>query len=129
MLMDGGGHRMQEALDLRLAAPGSQLLLRLTDLSGHVPLVAAMMGPGFGAPANISASCDFVTIVRGTGTIGLSSAPLVQAATGETMTNEEIGGADLQAERGVVDVVADDEQESARRDSRVPQLSAAVGRR
>ena len=112
MLMDGGGHRMQEALDSRLAAPGSQLLLRLTDLSGYVPLVAAMMGPGFGAPANISASCDFVTIVRGTGTIGLSSAPLVQAATGESMTNEEIGGADLQAERGVVDVVADDEQEA-----------------
>ena len=55
MLMDGGGHRMQEALDSRLAAPGSKLLLRLADLSGHVPLVAAMMGPGFGAPANISA--------------------------------------------------------------------------
>ncbi len=112
MLMDGGGHRMQEALDSRLAAPGSKLLLRLADLSGYVPLVAAMMGPGFGAPANISACCDFVTIVRGMGTIGISSAPLVQAATGETLTNDEIGGADLQAERGVVDVVTDTEQEA-----------------
>ena len=112
MLMDGGGHRMQEALDSRLAAPGSKLLLRLADLSGHVPLVAAMMGPGFGAPANISACCDFVTIVRGMGTIGISSAPLVQAATGENLTNDEIGGADLQAERGVVDVVTDTEPEA-----------------
>ncbi|MET9327890.1 carboxyl transferase domain-containing protein [Tsukamurella sp. NPDC003166] len=112
MLMDGGGHRMQEALDSRLAAPGSQLLLRLADLSGHVPLVAAMMGPGFGAPANISACCDFVTIVRGMGTIGISSAPLVRAATGENLTNDEIGGADLQARRGVVDVVTADEQEA-----------------
>ncbi|MDF0531343.1 carboxyl transferase domain-containing protein [Tsukamurella sp. 8F] len=112
MLMDGGGHRMQEALDSRLAAPGSRLLMRLADLSGHVPLVAAMMGPGFGAPANLAACCDFVAIVRGVGTIGMSSAPLVQAATGEELTNEEIGGADVQAPRGVVDVVADDENEA-----------------
>ncbi|GAA4395897.1 acyl-CoA carboxylase subunit beta [Tsukamurella soli] len=112
MLMDGGGHRMQEALDSRLAAPGSRLLLRLADLSGHVPLVAAMLGPGFGAPANLAACCDFVTIVRGIGTIGMSSAPLVAAATGEELTNEQIGGADVQAERGVVDVVAADEREA-----------------
>lgn len=112
MLMDGGGHRMQEALDSRLAAPGSRLMLRLTDLSGQVPLIAAMMGPGFGAPANIAACCDFVTITRGTGTIGMSSAPLVKAATGEDLTNEEIGGADIQAERGIVDVVGDDEYET-----------------
>ncbi|MEZ5209866.1 carboxyl transferase domain-containing protein [Gordonia sp. (in: high G+C Gram-positive bacteria)] len=112
MLMDGGGHRMQEALDSRLAAPGSRLMLRLTDLSGQVPLVAAMMGPGFGAPANIAACCDFVTITRGIGTIGMSSAPLVKAATGEDLTNDEIGGADLQAARGVVDVVGDDEHET-----------------
>ncbi|WP_166655724.1 acyl-CoA carboxylase subunit beta [Nocardia ignorata] len=112
MLMDGGGHRMQEALDSRLAAPGSRLLMRLADLSGYVPIVAAMMGPGFGAPANLAACCDFVTIVRGIGTIGMSSAPLVQAATGETLTNDEIGGADIQAERGVVDVVTDDEHEA-----------------
>ncbi|MFT3661522.1 MAG: carboxyl transferase domain-containing protein [Gordonia sp. (in: high G+C Gram-positive bacteria)] len=111
MLMDGGGHRMQEALDSRLAAPGSRFMLRLTDLSGQVPLVAAMMGPGFGAPANIAGCCDFVTIVRGIGTIGMSSAPLVKAATGEDMTNDEIGGADVQAERGVVDFVGDDETE------------------
>ncbi len=112
MLMDGGGHRMQEALDSRLAAPGSRLMLRLIDLSGQVPLVSAMMGPGFGAPANLAACCDFVAIVRGIGTIGMSSAPLVQAATGEELTNEEIGGADLQAERGMVDVVGDDEHET-----------------
>ncbi|WP_448221636.1 acyl-CoA carboxylase subunit beta [Gordonia iterans] len=111
MLMNGGGHRMQEALDSRLAAPGSRFMLRLTDLSGHVPLVAAMMGPGFGAPANIAGCCDFVTIVRGMGTIGMSSAPLVKAATGEDLTNDEIGGADVQAQRGVVDFVGDDETE------------------
>ncbi|MFT4201145.1 acyl-CoA carboxylase subunit beta [Gordonia sp. (in: high G+C Gram-positive bacteria)] len=111
MLHDGGGHRMQEALDSRLAAPGSRLMLRLTDLSGHVPLVSAMMGPGFGAPANLAACCDFVAIVRGTGTIGMSSAPLVKAATGEDLTNDEIGGADIQAARGVVDFVGDSETE------------------
>jgi propionyl-CoA carboxylase beta chain len=112
MLMDGGGHRMQEALDSRLAAPGSRLLLRLTDLSGHVPLVAAMLGPGFGAPANLAACCDLVVIARGIGTLGLSSSPLVRAATGEVVTDEELGGADVQAGRGVVDLATDDEAEA-----------------
>ncbi|MFT4187893.1 MAG: carboxyl transferase domain-containing protein [Aeromicrobium sp.] len=112
LLMDGGGHRMQEALDSRLAAPGSEFLLKITDLSGYVPLVAAMMGPGFGAPANIAASCDFVTIVRGTGTMGLSSDFLVKNGTGEEATNEELGGADRCARRGVVDLAVDDEAEA-----------------
>lgn len=112
MLMDGGGHRMQEALDSRLAAPGSGFLLKLGDLSGYVPLVAAMMGPGFGAPANIASCCDFVTIVRGMGTLGLSSDFLVRNGTGEESTNEELGGADACARRGVVDVAVEDELEA-----------------
>lgn len=112
MLMDGGGHRMQEALDSRLAAPGSGFLLKLGDLSGYVPLVAAMLGPGFGAPANIASCCDFVTIVRGQGTMGLSSDFLVKNGTGEESTNEELGGADACARRGVVDLAVDDEHEA-----------------
>lgn len=112
LLHDGGGHRMQEALDSRLAAPGSELLMKMCDLSGYVPLVSAMLGPGFGAPGNLAACCDFVVIVRGQGTMGLSSDFLVKNGTGEEATNEELGGADNCARRGVVDLAVDDEHEA-----------------
>ncbi len=112
LLCDGGGHRIQEGLDSRLAAVGSQMLARLVDLSGLVPTVTVMMGPGFGLAANLAAMCDLVVVVRGIGTIGMSAAPFVRAGTGEDLSNEEIGGADIQAERGVADIAAADEYEA-----------------
>jgi acetyl-CoA carboxylase carboxyltransferase component len=112
LLCDGGGHRMQEGLDSRHAAIGSPLLQRLVDLSGLVPTVAVVLGPGFGVAANLSALCDFVVMARGTGVMGMSSAPFVLAGTGERMTNEEIGGADLQAAHGVAHLAAGTEQEA-----------------
>lgn len=111
LLCDGGGHRMQEGLDSRHAAAGSPLLQRLVDLSGLVPTVSVVLGPGFGVAANLSALCDFVVMVRGIGVMGMSSSPFVRAGTGEQMTNEEIGGADVQAAHGVAHLAADTEQE------------------
>lgn len=112
VLCDGGGHRMQEGLDSRLAAPGSQLLQQLVDLSGLVPTVAVMLGPGFGVATNVAALCDLVVMVRGISTLGMSSAPFVLAATGEKLTNEQIGGADVQARNGIVDLATDTEVEA-----------------
>lgn len=112
LLCDGGGHRMQEGLDSRLAAPGSILLQRLVDLSGLVPTVSVVMGPGFGVAANLSALCDLVVMVRGTAALGMSSAPFVRAGTGEALTNEQIGGADVQTRNGIADIAADDEREA-----------------
>ena len=112
LLCDGGGHRMQEGLDSRHAAQGSPLFRRMVDLSGLVPTVAVMMGPGFGVSTNLAALCDLVVMVKDVSTLGMSSAPFVKAATGEVLTNEEIGGATVQAARGVVDLAADDEDEA-----------------
>ena len=54
--------------------------------------------------------CDEAVIVRGAGTIFLAGPPLVKAATGEEVTAEELGGADVHGRiSGVVDYVADDE--------------------
>ncbi|GAB2984220.1 acyl-CoA carboxylase subunit beta [Nocardioides montaniterrae] len=111
-LMDGGGHRMQEALDSRLASPGAPVMLQLGDLNGYVPTVAAFLGPGFGAPANMAAGCDFVVIRRGAAHIGMSSDVLVKGGTGEDVTNDDLGDADLQASRGIVDLVVDEEREA-----------------
>jgi acetyl-CoA carboxylase carboxyltransferase component len=53
---------------------------------------------------------DEAVIVRGTGTIYLGGPPLVKAATGEEVTAEELGGADVHGRiSGVVDYVVDDE--------------------
>ncbi|MDH6282672.1 acyl-CoA carboxylase subunit beta [Prescottella agglutinans] len=112
LLCDGGGHRIQEGLDSRASAFGSPMLARLVDLSGLVPTVAVMMGPGFGLATNLAALCDLVVMVRGTSTLGMSSAPFVKAATGEELSNEQIGGADIQSKNGVVDLAVDDEIEA-----------------
>lgn len=112
LLCDGGGHRMQEGLDSRLAAPGSTLLQRLVDLSGLVPTVAVMLGPGFGVATNLAALSDFVVMVRGISTLGMSASPFVLVATGENLTNEQIGGANVQAAHGVADLAVDDEEEA-----------------
>lgn len=112
LLCDGGGHRMQEGLDSRHASPGSPLFRHLVDLSGFVPTVTVMMGPGFGVSTNLAAISDLVVMVKEISTLGMSSAPFVLAATGETMTNEQIGGAEVQAARGVAHLAVDDEEEA-----------------
>jgi acetyl-CoA carboxylase carboxyltransferase component len=63
--------------------------------------------------AYVPAMCDENVIVKGTGTIYLAGPPLVKAATGEEVTAEELGGADLHTRlSGVSDHLADDEQEA-----------------
>jgi 3-methylcrotonyl-CoA carboxylase beta subunit len=58
----------------------------------------------------VPAMSDETIIVRGTGTIFLGGPPLVKAATGETVTAEELGGADVHTRiSGVADYLADDD--------------------
>lgn len=72
--------------------------------------VAAVLGPCTAGGAYVPAMSDEAVIVRGTGTIYLGGPPLVKAATGEEVTAEELGGADVHGRiSGVVDYVADDE--------------------
>ena len=75
--------------------------------------IAAVMGSCTAGGAYVPAMSDETVIVRGQGTIYLGGPPLVKAATGEDVTAEELGGADLHARRsGVVDHVAADDAEA-----------------
>ena len=113
MLLDGGGHRIQEGLDSRHFAQGSHYFQTAVALSGWVPTVAAVMGPGFAGPSNFAALCDFVVMVRGTSTMGIAGPALVAAATGEVADKEAIGGAAVQADRnGLADIAAGDDAEA-----------------
>lgn len=60
-----------------------------------VTQLAAVMGSCTAGGAYVPAMADESVIVRGTGTIFLGGPPLVQAATGEVVTAEELGGADV----------------------------------
>jgi 3-methylcrotonyl-CoA carboxylase beta subunit len=75
-----------------------------------IPQIAVVMGSCTAGGAYVPAMSDEAVIVRGTGTIFLGGPPLVKAATGEDVTAEELGGADVHARRsGVVDHLAADD--------------------
>jgi len=72
--------------------------------AGGIPQVALVMGSCTAGGAYVPAMSDETVIVKGTGTIFLGGPPLVQAATGEVVTAEELGGAEVHtAQSGVAD--------------------------
>ncbi len=76
-----------------------------------IPQLAAVMGSCTAGGAYVPAMSDEAVIVRGTGTVFLAGPPLVRAATGEEVTAEELGGADVHSRRsGVTDYLADDDE-------------------
>src|ERR1700733_1374955 len=80
-----------------------------------IPQIAAVMGSCTAGGAYVPAMSDETVIVRGNGTIFLGGPPLVKAATGEEVTAEELGGADVHCQKsGVTDHFADDEAHALR---------------
>ncbi|MDQ0317142.1 carboxyl transferase domain-containing protein [Amorphus orientalis] len=77
-----------------------------------IPQIAVVMGSCTAGGAYVPAMSDEAIIVRNQGTIFLAGPPLVKAATGEIVTAEELGGADVHARvSGVADHYAlDDDQ-------------------
>jgi 3-methylcrotonyl-CoA carboxylase beta subunit len=76
-----------------------------------VPQVALVMGSCTAGGAYVPAMSDETVIVRGTGTIFLGGPPLVQAATGEVVSAEELGGAEVHTTTsGVADHYALDDE-------------------
>ena len=75
--------------------------------------ISAVLGSCTAGGAYIPAMCDETIIVRENGTIFLGGPPLVKAATGEEVTAEELGGADVHTRlSGVADHFANNEQEA-----------------
>ncbi len=80
-----------------------------------IPQIALVMGSCTAGGAYVPAMCDETVIVRGTGTIFLGGPPLVKAATGEEVTAEELGGADVHTRSsGVADHLALDDEHALR---------------
>ncbi len=116
--------------------------------SAGIPQVALVMGSCTAGGAYVPAMSDETVIVRGTGTIFLGGPPLVQAATGEVVSAEELGGSAVHTRiSGVADHEAADDADALaiarsivrhlsippasppweRREPRLPVVSAAGG--
>jgi 3-methylcrotonyl-CoA carboxylase beta subunit len=81
-----------------------------TMSAARIPQIASVMGSCTAGGAYVPAMSDETIIVKGQGTIFLGGPPLVKAATGEVVSAEDLGGADVHARiSGVADHYANDD--------------------
>ncbi|MFE2350367.1 acyl-CoA carboxylase subunit beta [Kitasatospora cineracea] len=108
-LNDGAGARIQEGVTA-LAGYGG-IFQRNTKASGVIPQISVMLGPCAGGAAYSPALTDFVFMVRDIAQMFITGPDVVQAVTGEKITQNGLGGADVHsAVSGVSHFAYDDEQ-------------------
>jgi acetyl-CoA carboxylase carboxyltransferase component len=108
-LNDGAGARIQEGV-VALAGYGG-IFQRNTKASGVIPQISVMLGPCAGGAAYSPALTDFVFMVRETSQMFITGPDVVKAVTGEEITHNGLGGADVHAEvSGVAHFAYDDEE-------------------
>ncbi|MYQ94982.1 methylmalonyl-CoA carboxyltransferase [Streptomyces sp. SID4946] len=108
-LNDGAGARIQEGVTA-LAGYGG-IFRRNTDASGVIPQISVMLGPCAGGAAYSPALTDFVFMVRETSQMFVTGPDVVQAVTGEKISQNGLGGADVHSSvSGVAHFVHDDER-------------------
>ncbi|WP_369193148.1 acyl-CoA carboxylase subunit beta [Streptomyces djakartensis] len=108
-LNDGAGARIQEGVSA-LAGYGG-IFQRNTRASGVIPQISVMLGPCAGGAAYSPALTDFVFMVRDTSQMFITGPDVVKAVTGEEITQNGLGGADVHAETsGVCHFAYDDEE-------------------
>ncbi|CAM5256678.1 methylmalonyl-CoA carboxyltransferase [Streptomyces canarius] len=96
-LNDGAGARIQEGVSA-LAGYGG-IFQRNTKASGVIPQISVMLGPCAGGAAYSPALTDFVFMVRDTSQMFITGPDVVKAVTGEEITQNGLGGADVHAEQ------------------------------
>jgi acetyl-CoA carboxylase carboxyltransferase component len=110
-LLDSAGARIQSSSGSTFAAAGA-LFREQVAMSGVVPQVAAMLGHCAAGTAYIPALADFVPMVKGTSSMALGGRHLVRAATGEDVTEEEMGGSEVHTKvSGVADLEVGSDEE------------------
>lgn len=112
-LVDSGGARIDPGAShpdmISLFAGSGHLFREQVVMSGVVPQVAAMVGPGAAGTAYIPGLADFVPMVKNVGSLALGGPALVKAVTGQDIGEQELGGSKVHSE---VSGVGDGEYES-----------------
>src|SRR3954463_8530915 len=114
--IDSGGARIDPGSShpdqISMFAGTGHLFREQVLMSGVVPQVAAMVGPGAAGTAYIPGLADFVPMVKNVGSLALAGPPLVKAVTGQDITEQELGGSKVHTEKsGVGDVEVQDDSE------------------
>src|SRR5205814_1420438 len=111
--VDSGGARIDPGAGhadmISLFAGSGHLFREQVIMSGVVPQVAAMVGPGAAGTAYIPGLADFVPMVKGIGSLALGGPALVKAVTGQDIGEQELGGSKVHSE---VSGVGDGEYEN-----------------
>ncbi|MCB1013666.1 MAG: acyl-CoA carboxylase subunit beta [Acidimicrobiales bacterium] len=110
-LLDSAGARIQSTSGSTFAGVG-QLFREQVTLSGVVPQVGAMLGHCAAGTAYIPALADFIPMVKGISSMALAGRHLVKAATGEDVTEEDMGGSTVHTKvSGVADLEVDSDDD------------------
>lgn len=113
-LVESGGADLPAQAELFI--PGGRAFRDLTRLSAAgVPTVALVFGNSTAGGAYVPGMSDYIVMIEQRSKVFLGGPPLVKMATGETSTDEELGGASMHARvSGLADYLAPDETSAIR---------------
>jgi acetyl-CoA carboxylase carboxyltransferase component len=110
-LLDGAGARAQDLIGEGL--PECPHFLHIARHSGVAPQVALVMGPSAGDSSLIASESEFIVMVEGISMLAAGGPPIVEAATGQKVSKEELGGTDVHCRiSGVADNPAATEEDA-----------------
>lgn len=105
---DSGGARIQEGVPSLEGYGG--IFYRNTLASGYIPQITAIMGPTAGGAVYSPALTDWIFMVKNTSYMYITGPDVIKAVIGETVTQEELGGAVAHASKsGVCHVVTEND--------------------
>ena len=109
-LNDSGGARIPEGINA--LAGYAEIFQRNIDASGVVPQISAILGPCAGGAVYSPALTDFTLMAKGTSFMFLTGPAVVKTVTGENVTQEQLGGAQVHASKsGVTHFACDTEED------------------
>ena len=109
-LNDSGGARIQEGVNA--LAGYANIFQRNVMASGVIPQISAIFGPCAGGAVYSPALTDFIIMRRQTSNMFLTGPKVVKTVTGEDVTQEQLGGADMHTTKsGVAQFAVDSEEE------------------
>lgn len=110
-LLDSGGARIQEGV-VALTQYG-RIFRKSCEASGTVPQISLILGPCAGGAVYSPALTDFVIMTREHSHMFVTGPDVVRAVTGEDVSFEQLGGAEVHNQRsGVAHYMAEDEQDA-----------------
>ncbi len=111
-LMDSSGGRIDQQTGFFANREGiGKYYFNHSRLSGVVPQICVLYGPCIAGAAYTPVFADFTVMVRGMSAMAIASPRMVEMVTGEEISMQELGGADVHAQHsGSADLVAEDEE-------------------